>query len=767
MLADTKPARLAESTEERPRMPAGPSRAGYGPAPETELEFREILIALVRRRRILLGFALLGLFCGLVAGLVAKRRYSATATVEFAGTSTRALGLDDPSPDAGELSTLELLNTELKTQQAEITDEGTALAVIRAMHLETQKPYAIPGDLRGRDPLNRERGLPLEQAPHQRERVLKLFASHLSVELVKGTRLLNVTFTDSDPERAAAIANAVVSASIDQTSGRRSNAFSQVSSWLTDQLASLKQRVEDSQRRAEAYEGENQKDLAGMMVSANSAGQGTHGEGPMATESVPVSRLLSLNSDLTAAQVSRLAKEAIYRVAATGDPEAVLSIANSALVTAQGADSSLAPGNGGLALLQRLRTQQVELNVQMSAAATRYGAKSSVMLEYERQRAAIQRQMDEELARIRDRARSDLDLATRAEEGLRQQVTAQQSEVSQWSTKADHLLLLQGEAASNRALYQDLYAKLQESQFAAGMRASHVTVLDPARAPTTASSPKRSLDLALGLVTGLVLGLIAVFGVELMDTSLHSAEEVQKAFGVPVLGSIPRFPRGTRTQEAWVVAAPRSAVAEAYRRFRTALFAERAGDPGRVILFASARPAEGKATTCLNTAAALAVQGHRVLILNADMRRTEATKLLGTPSATGLSRCLAGGVPVAQALQQIAQFEDLFVLPAGPPPDNPAELLSSRRFQELLTELRREFDYILIDSPPALLFTDTRLLAGCADASVLVLEASHTPRVDLLRTMDELRGTGAAFLGVLFNRAEAKRPAYARFGYQA
>ena len=749
--------------------PISNSSMASGPFPvETELEFHEIAAGLLRRRYVILICALLGLLGGLLAGLFTGQTFSATATVEFAQPSTRALGLEDPSFTAGELSTLELLNTELKTQEAEIMDDNTAFAVIRQLHLDTEPPYALPATLSQKDPLSRERGLPFDRAPRQRERVLKIFQQHLSVDVVKGTRLLHVTFTDVNPERAAAVANAVVGASIDQTSHRRFAAVSQVSSWLTDQLAALKQRVEDSQRRAEEYEGANGKDLAGMALSAvNSAGRASQMDSPSATESVPVSRLLTLNNELTAAQVSRISKEAIYRVAESGDPDAVLSIANSTLVMAQGADSSLAPGNGGLALLQRLRQQQVDLHVQAATASTRYGAKNPLMVEYRQQQDAVQSQMQSELNHIRDRARSDLDLAIRSENGLRQQVTQQQDEVSQWTTKADHLVLLRGEAAASRALYQDLYAKLQESEFAAGIQASHVMLLDQARVPTAASSPRKKVDVMLGLLVGFVVGFAAALGIELFDDSVHTEEAARKLLGAPVLGTIPRFPRGAANSAVWVITEPRSHIAEAYRAFRTALFANRPASLCKVLLVASPHPAEGKATTCLNTGAALAVQGHRVLIIDADMRRdaAKAGPFCGASPLAGLSRCLAEGLPAKEAIEPVPKTANLFLLPAGPVPNNPAELLSSPEFTQLLHSLRTQFEYILLDSPPVLLFTDAQILSTCADACVLVVQAAVTPRREVRRTVESLYNSGAILLGIVLNGAKAKRPMYERFGY--
>ncbi|MGI4831661.1 MAG: CpsD/CapB family tyrosine-protein kinase, partial [Janthinobacterium lividum] len=211
----------------------------------------------------------------------------------------------------------------------------------------------------------------------------------------------------------------------------------------------------------------------------------------------------------------------------------------------------------------------------------------------------------------------------------------------------------------------------------------------------------------------------------------------------------------------------RSRIAEAYRSFRTAVFGDRPAGSSQVLLVASARPAEGKATTCLNTAAALALQGHRVLIVNADMRRVSTPDAFGFSASRGLSECLTQSVATAEFIQPFHGVKNLFFLPAGTLPDHPSELLSSSRFCDVLDELRLNYEHILIDSPPALLFADTRILLSCVDAYVLVAQASHTAKRDLRRTMEELYGSSAAFLGVLFNGAKAKSPKYTKFGYGA
>lgn len=732
--------------------------------PEPELEFKDVFEGLVRRRVVIASFALIGMLFGLAFALAHHKEFSATAMVEFAQPSTRGLTLEGASAAPEELPTMDILNTELKTEQAEISDDNTILTTIERLHLTDTAPFAIPAKLSPSDPLSAERGLPLSKTPYQRQRVLKMFQQNLNVDIVKGTRLLSVTYRDTDPERAARIANGVVQSYMEQSTARRYTAVSQVSSWLTDQLGVLKQRVEDSQRAVERYGSENEKDLAGLSALSD----GASGRGPAAypaSESVPVTRLLALNNDLTNAQVSRLAKEAIYRVASAGDLDAVLSLAASPLVSGPGADTSFSPGANGLSLLQHLHEQQAELGVQMGTAATKYGPKSAMMQEYAHQHDALNEQIGAELARVRDRARTDLDLAVHAENALRSQVNTQQRDVSQWTTKADRLLLLQGEASSNRNLYESLYAKLQESQLATGLRTSRVAFMDAARVPTTPSSPRKRSSVGAGFLVGLLLGIVAALAAEYLDDRLHTVDATERGLSAKVLGTIPRFDERS-TKEAWIVRNPQSRVAEAYRSFRAKAFPVKTGDRAKVILVVSARPGEGKATTCLNTAATLAAQGNRVLIVNADLRRSRPTAAWEEPQGPGLRGFLEGTSGDLQELVSIPGLPGVSVLASGGATAKAPELLGSPKFADLIQALREEFDVLLVDSPPAMLFSDAHVLTYLADACVLVVKASQTTKQDALETLSMLKGATAPVLGVLLNGATVKTGAYAKYGYQ-
>ena len=750
-------------------------------SPGAEVDIRDLLLVLKRHKLLIAVLAILIPFLALVHAYTEKKQYSATATIEINGQSRPTLGLDDVSGSQSAFTTSELMTTDLLTQQAQLTSPNTALAVIQRLHLNEAPPFAIPPGVSSSDPLYAERGLRIRDTVHQRDRVLTIFAAHLQVSIVKGTRLLEVTYTDTDPARAASIANAVVSAYIDAASSSRLQAFSQVSKGLIDQLSTLKKKVVDSQQQVEDY----QRDTGLAGVTTLPSTQGADGSvQPGASETIPVARLLAFNQNLTDAEVAQINKASIYRMTQSQDPAAVLGIPSSAAAEALGANSGVTTNTAGLALLQNLRAQLTQIDIALATDSTKYGPRSSTIIGLKNQDTATRRQISDELVNIRARAKNDLELATIARNGLQAQVSHQEQRVTDWSGKVDHLLLLEGEAASSRQLYEDLYTKFQEASLASGINSTKVTILNPARTPSRPSAPKKMHDAVIGLFVGIILGLMGAFVVDYFDDSLHTSQDVRKLVQPSAMAAITLFPtmgghfhgprrllsrpRHTesfsivpRVAQSCLVQEPGSAFSEAYRSVRTSLLKARTNGSFRSLVVASGLPGEGRAAACFNLAVAFALLGDRVLLLDADMHGSP----LSFSDEPGLSDCLLRDLPLDEAIQKSPEAESLFFLPAGKIPANPAELSSSRRFADLLGTARAQFDYVFINSPSVLQFSEASILSSLADGYLLVLRSGKTRRHDLLQTIELLRSPRTSLMGVLFNDAVDKSPAYS-FGEQ-
>lgn len=736
----------------------------------SEVEYRDIAEGIWRRKYVLLGFVLVGLLCGLLLALTSKQRYTASTRVELTDVSSRTGSSDSQYSSVGDLNSSELLSTEIRTQLAEITDESTIIAAVQMLGLENQPPYAIPAELKPGDPMAAERGLPLDQAPRHRAQVIAIFKSHMGADEVKGTRLLEITYTDANPKLAAESANAVVDAYLAQSSKRQTEFVNQVSSVLQAQLNQLKQRVTETQKQAEKYAEANQKDLAGVTIASSAAGgraPGQHSDvaGAPSGESVPLSRLLFLNNELTKAQIATQAKEAIYRATKSEDVQTVLAMGNSALVEMAGNESSFTANSRGLAPLEELRGQQVQIELQVATARTKYGVKSPVLINLLNQQAAIRRQVQQELVNVRERAGKDLEIARRTEGALRQQVLSQEQSVTQWASKADTLLLYQGEAVSSRDLYQDIYARLQEAQFAAGQKASRINIVSRASMPVAPSSPNRPRDVLGGFLVGFVLGAIVIAVLELLDDSLYTERMFRRSFQLPVAGVAPRFPKHDGGTVPWVIKDPGSPFAEAYRRIRSSFFSPSGLQKNQVVLVTSASSGEGKATTCLNMGAAIAKQGSRVLILDADLRRKQTKQILSVSAKEGLSDLLEARASYEQLVYPYPQVPGLFLMPAGTPTENASELLTSPALSALLHQLRTDFDYVFIDSPPVLVSADANLLTPLVDGFLIVVRLASTSKAKVAAAIDQLRSGRSKLLGVLLNGSEQSPTSYAEQGY--
>jgi capsular exopolysaccharide synthesis family protein len=299
--------------------------------------------------------------------------------------------------------------------------------------------------------------------------------------------------------------------------------------------------------------------------------------------------------------------------------------------------------------------------------------------------------------------------------------------------------------------------------------------------------PKKLLNVSIALVAGFLLGVTLAFVEEGLDNSIKSSEDVERLIGIPSLAIIPAasamkvppYPalrarsdysngnngkNGKAHVELAVLNQPASALAESYRALRTSILLSRSPRPPQTILVTSPNPDEGKSCTSVNLALALAQRGGRVLLIDGDLRKRSLARYLGLTNHRGLSSFLTGAHPLAEALTPLESTPRLSVLAAGPPAPNPAELLSSLSLEAALAELRRSFDHIVIDSPPALMVTDATILSPLVDGLILVVESEATVRGALLRTHHILENAGGKILGVVMNKVNLERDGYYYYG---
>jgi uncharacterized protein involved in exopolysaccharide biosynthesis/Mrp family chromosome partitioning ATPase len=783
------------------------------------------LITVLRRRRFLLRPVIVMLLLGSLYCTLATRRYKATGEIQIQKEAAGAFGLESGvlGRDDNTVSTDSLdYNVTLQTAANILQSNAIALVVIHDLQLEDTHDYfprhvspsaatwinaLLSRVVFWRKPLE-PLSIPLDQAPNRRYKALKIFASHLKVEPVVGTRLIDVSYSDPDPARSAAVVNHMIAELGEFTFQQRFTATMQGSSWLTGRLAELKRQMQELQARAIAL----QRDT-GMF-------------GNDATRNTVLARLDGLNQTLTQAESNRILKEAIDRVAASGDPELISSLGGN---SGTGSTSSTA---NSLTLVQSLRTQEAGLRAELAEDSVRYGPAYPRLGELQAQLAGVDRSIEEEVHRLGARAHSDYLVAAREEAGARAAFEAQKAAASKLNDSMLAYGLAKQEADSSRAIYENLLSKLKQAGILEGLKASNITVVSLAQVPPPEypSSPRIPLILAVAVLAGLLLGGALTIFAELTDNKVRSFEGMERMLGIPLIAVLPMIepPGRSRSGARWLLGRSGSATnpvggwrgeprlpprvaaldqqpstfAEGLRSLRTALLLSRSGRPPQVVLITSCLEAEGKTTLALNLAALLAQGGSRVLLVDADLRKpTLCTWFNGSSGSGGsggssaptprpastleppggqlASRPGAGdfaGLGVAltseaapSVRRPLEAMPNFAVLCGDEKPPFPSELLSSTRMRSLLDAWKTEYDFIVLDSPPVLPVTDAVLLSQVSDATLLVARHGQTTRQALRRSAEALRKQqpGHAALGTVLNAvSRGSGDFYEYFGYQ-
>jgi succinoglycan biosynthesis transport protein ExoP len=730
------------------------------------------------RRKWIIGSILICELLALIITLMMKPTYGATATIELnkGGVGALDLGVGDDALAQQLTSGADTLKTDLQTEISILQGDSLALAVIQRLGLASQPPFATTG--REARKLRSEQGLPLEQAPQTRTRLLTIFGDHLKVEVIRGTRLIQVTYESHDPEHAAQIANALIDSYKNQYLQSHYNATTETSAWLTKQLADLKANVEDSEKKLTDFEKETGILSLNMMMPTASGNGSMGSDGQI--HSVVIQKLDALNAELTVAEANRIEKEAIYRLANTGSADVILGLGNDPL--ASQSNSMVLTQGGGLSNLQQLQLQQRQLKINLAEVATTYGANNRHLKEIQTQMQALDGQIQEELQQIIKRAQADFQLAQQTEGEIRRQFGQQQAAASKLNEKTVQFAVLSQEAFSRKNLYEDLYTKLQEANVSAGIKATNITIVDPARSQSIPLRPKPISYMAIGLLFGIFVGLSTAFTADNLDRTVSTPLEVEEITGKPVIGVIPTFGEQTRTYGAQLLtdkrktaakelaisspirmlSDPTSGAAEACRALRTSIMLSRAGGP-KTILITSCIPGEGKTTLTMNLAVAFAQHNKKVIIIEADMRRPRIKHVMDVPNKAGLSNVLADALTSDEAILHGVHLAGLDVLPAGPRPPMPSEILGSTAFDELLEQLRLRYDIILIDSPPALLVTDAVAMSAKTDAVLWVAQAGVITRPQLARAAELIERNRMPVIGFVVNRMDSRS---ADYGYE-
>src|SRR3984957_950909 len=712
----------------------------YNALPTQEATLREYMRVLIKRKWMVIS-VIVGIFMAIaVASLRQTPSYDAVGRIAVNKADSNLISFKDSTPDVDYVYEQSDLDTEVRILQSDLM----ALQVIRTLNLDKRPEFGGHSDQKQANLV----ADPLQTDSNRTSALLSMFHSRLRVTLIPNTRIIEIHYNSTDPQLAANVVNTLAATYVEQNFKTKFESTMQASDWLSKQLVDLQMKVETSQEKLVRYQKEHE--ILGIDEKQN----------------IITEKLDELNKEMTVAESDRMQKEAIYRQTQTNDPDAIAA----AIIS----DTVGGETGAGSMLLDKLREQQASLRIQVAELSTQFGPSYPKVAQLDSQLKEIDRQLLSETNKAVDHLKGQYLAALQRETMLRTSFEKQKQEANKLNESAIEYSILKRDLDSNRTLYEGLLEKLKEAGVTAGLRSNNFRIIDAARIPTMPSEPNIPRNLSFALVLGVISGVGLAFVLENMDNTVRTPEQATLLSALPSLGMIPlgssTSNRGSGKRLALTAAQevvetvtqgrPQSQMAESYRALRTSLLLSNLGAPPKVIMVTSARPQEGKTTTSINTSIVLAQKGVRVLLIDADLRRPSVHKTLGMGPRSGLSNVLTGSATVQQTITVSPILPNLFIMPAGTPPPNPAELLASSNMRDLITELRGQYDHIVIDTPPTLSVTDAVVLSPRADATILVIRSGQTTKQALRRARDILMQVNAHVAGVLLNAVDLTSPDY-------
>ena len=690
----------------------------------------DYLIILRKHQWLIATFLLTVVTVVTIASFKMKPVYQAAARVEVDKESQNTLPFQGVNYD-------EYVDLEnyVETQVKILQSETLALQTIRELNLGQYPEFGGPTG-----PLAHSHG-----GAEARPAILGAFLGRLSVKRVPNSRLVEVQFESGNPELAARVANGHVHNYIEQNFRSKYDATTQASGFLSQELEELRIKVEKSEDARVAYERQNQI----WQIDEK--------------QNITTQTLGDLNKAVTEAQTGMAASEALYRMATSGNVDLLPEVRNSPVI-------------------QDLIKRKSALDDSYTQALEQYGPNFPKV-----QRIAEQKkEVEAELARAQNimvgSIEEDYNTARQHLGLLQEALERQKAESNQLAEKLVQFHILEHDAESNKQLYDGLLQKLKEAGITAGLRSSNIRVVDPALIPSAPAGPQRAKNILMSILVGLVGGIGLALFREYLDNTVKSPDDIESLVGLPSLAVVPAQPSSNGHHSKWPqlkhktathsVSGPRvetlshtqpkSQISEAFRALRTSLLLSQADHPPQVILVTSALPREGKTTAAVNLAVTLAQLGDRTLLLDSDMRKPGIRRALNLLSGNekGLSSYLAGVTNLDEIVVPHPVISNLETITTGPVPPSPADLLSSRRMREAISELRLRFKFIVIDSPPVMAATDAVIVSSLTDGVLLVARSGETPKEAFTRTRDLLGAVKCRILGVVLNAVDSSAPDY-------
>ncbi|MDQ2777571.1 MAG: polysaccharide biosynthesis tyrosine autokinase [Acidobacteriota bacterium] len=720
--------------------------AGSGGAPQQEGEslFAEYMRLIVRRRGAILLLTLLGALAAFCLTMTKLPVYRARTSLDIQNLNAdfmdrRAIA---PTGEGGDSSAESYVQTQIKLLQSDTLRERT----VERMRLDWRVQSLERGDMLS----NIKRRLHLGVEPLSRNQLLDFAARNVSVKPLGVTRLVEVTCDSWNQKFSADFCNALTTEFAAQDREVRWNEAQKTSEWLTRQVADIRQSLTDSEKKLENATGDD-----GLIL--------TQGGGTVAEE-----KLRQLQAELLQAQADRVAKQAQYDISVSAPADSLPSVLDSG------------PLRDYEMKLAELRRQVAALVPPLTEANPKVQHLRAEIREVEATLAAAK-------ANVMERLHNEFQAAQHRESLLSTTYNTQERVVSRDLSKQNQLSMLRHEVDSGQQLYQTLLQRVKEAGFASAMQVSTIRVVDAAQVAKLPITPRQGPATAVGLLLGFMSGIMFAFFKERTQTALRVPGDVARYLHLRELGVIPsaRFEMqstASRRRLAGAASTTRllapvgseqrndnreqaidvssfqegsSLIAEAYRNTTYSILrAKKTGQRAKTYVISSPGVSDGKTTVTCNLGFALAQANRRVLLIDGDLRRPRLHEAVGVKNTFGLRDLLRAGVQDANTTElsyQPTKVPNLFVIPTGTGREEPSALLHSAAMADLLRRVARDFDIVLIDTPPVLHMADARILAGASDGVILVFRARTTARQTAMAARDLFLDDNIEVIGTILN----------------
>jgi capsular exopolysaccharide synthesis family protein len=692
-------------------LPAAWGQQSYGSGVGLDLNLATIWRVISEWRWLILGMVVTAVAGSIIVTLLTTPLYRATATLELNPPQVEVMEDDTESRFRGAGDSF----TFLSTQYGLLKSRNLAERVAQSLNLASNSEVVSQEGDRG-----------------TRQRIATgVLVGNFTVKPVPESRLVEISYSSPNPQLAAQITNSFADNFIESNLQRRYESSSYARDFLQRQITKVKGELERSERQLVGY--------AQKQQIINTAGSDKNGAGGD-TNSLQGASLVALNQALAAAQTRRIAAEQKYRQAgAAGDPAEVAS--------------------GTSLMRQQLAGLQAEYEEKLTSFKPDYPDMVRLRSRIEALQQGIRREAGTVAGARRGSLLADYQAALAEEQSIQARVNQLRGSVLNLRGRSIEYNILQREVDTNRTIYEGLLERYKKIGVAGGIGTNLVSVVDRAEPPGGPYKPNLILNLLAGLGLGLVLGVASALALEFINDTVKNPDDVRDKLQLASLGVIPKKKgQGSLAEE---LEDQTSAVSEAYYSLRTSLqFSTEHGAP-KSLLVTSTRAAEGKSSTTLALAQNFARLGNSVLLIDADLRKPAF--VTGAEEETGLSKLLTNSEPLRKHALK-TNSENLWLIPCGQLPPNPAELLASARLRAIIAEAVNEFDMVIVDGPPVLGLADAPLLGAVCEGTLMVIESGKTRTRAAVDAINRLKAAGSHVLGAVLTKYRAQGGGYG-YGY--